>query len=147
MGSKGTLNSGKAGERLSLLQFTAAVGCESAGVFSTCFLVTWVLAALQSPSSSDCCPHLSLALCLTDKTARKKPSSCVLSAVAWPRSGLRREIHLALTGAICGVHYLLWVTHPNCQREKDLLYFLPAPGSCCCCETAKTKHPLNLFLF
>lgn len=107
MGSKGTLNSGKAGERLSLLQFTAAVGCESAGVFSTCFLVTWVLAALQSPSSSDCCPHLSLALCLTDKTARKKPSSCVLSAVAWPRSGLRREIHLTLTGAICGVHYLL----------------------------------------
>lgn len=45
------------------------------------------------------------------------------------------------------VHYLLWVTHPSCQREKDLLYFLPAPGSCCCCETGKTKHPLTVFIF
>lgn len=74
-----------------MLQFRAAVGYENAGIFSTRFLVTWFLAALQSLSFSDCCPQLSLALCLIDKTCRKKPSSLFLSAVTWLRSGLKGE--------------------------------------------------------
>lgn len=71
------------------MQFRAAVGYENAGMFSTCFPVTWFLAALQSLSFTDCCPQLSLALCLIDETARKKPSSLFLSAVTWLRSGLK----------------------------------------------------------
>lgn len=52
---------------------------------------TWFLAALQSLSFDDCCPQLSLALCLIDETSREKPSSLLLSAVTWLRSGLKGE--------------------------------------------------------
>lgn len=74
-----------------MLQFRAAVGDENAGIFSTRFLVTWFSAALQSLSFGDCCPQLSLALCLIDETSRKKASSLFLSAITWLRSGLRGE--------------------------------------------------------
>lgn len=45
------------------------------------------------------------------------------------------------------VHCLLWVTRLSCQRERDLLCFLPAPGSRYCWETGKTRHPLTIFIF
>lgn len=149
MGSKGTPSSGKK----SLGRDSACCNSEQLwdvrvlGFFSTCFLVTWFLAALQSLSFSDCCVQLSLALCLIDKTARKKPSSLFLSAVAWPRSGLRRRIQSVLTGAVCREFITCCESPTQAAREKDLLYFLPAPGSCCCCETAKTRHHLTMFLF
>lgn len=113
----------KSWERFCSLQFRAAVACESAEIFSTCFPATCFLAALQSLTFSDCCPQLSSALCLIDKTARKKPSYLFLSAVAWPRSGLRRRIQSALTGAVCREFITCCESPTQAAREKNIFFF------------------------